>query len=334
MELKDENYIINVGPGGTFQKSSKYQTTPEQIDNIFETWENAGASNISLYFHGGLVSESEGLKIARKVAPHILKGDSFPICFVWETGLAETIISNITKLGETSFFQTVLKFLIEKVSKKVSMDIEPGRGNGQGIPKSVIEIELEKEVPFEEYDSWTGFQNSRGVSGLDALRNIDPLILEEEIQQEIQSEIEENYSLKKELEKYKVPVYDEKGTENGRGIIEGIQIAAQIGKIAYKIIRRFINRTDHGLYPTIVEEVLRKFYFAELGAWVWKSMKDKSISMWNDNAGRSHHQRFVGRYFLDKLSNYVIKNPEVKINLIGHSAGSIAICNLLTKTIG
>lgn len=51
-----------------------------------------------------------------------------------------------------------------------------------------------------------------------------------------------------------------------------------------------------------------------------------------DNATRSNQNKFAGTYVLDKLVTYKNQYPDVKINLVGHSAGSIAICNLLNST--
>ena len=38
-------------------------------------------------------------------------------------------------------------------------------------------------------------------------------------------------------------------------------------------VRRLWNKRDHGLYTTIVEEVLRAAYFNRVGEVVWRMMK-------------------------------------------------------------
>ncbi|MBK7389243.1 MAG: hypothetical protein IPI23_09310 [Bacteroidetes bacterium] len=57
MEAKD--FIINVGPNGTFRPSGSYQTLPEHIDAIFQRYETDKVKKISIYFHGGLVNEKK-----------------------------------------------------------------------------------------------------------------------------------------------------------------------------------------------------------------------------------------------------------------------------------
>lgn len=333
MEIKDEDYIINVGPKGTFQRSGAYQTLPQQVDAIFSRWESEQVRDVTLFFHGGLVSEKSGLGAARNIAPHIVNADSTPVCFVWETGLVETLTSNISKLGETSLFQSILKFLLKKVTQKIGLDLPSGRGDGQGLSDAEIEQELEKPEPFTGYDHWVTADSSRGEIGLEALTALlQTGQLEEDISSEIQNEIEQDYALYRQLSESAIAVYDD--TEEGeRGFLGAPVIIFHIAKVAYKIILRFIRKTDHGLYPTIIEEILRKFYIAEVGAWVWKAMKDKSEAMWNSNEGRTGHQQYAGRYFLDRLADYVSRYPQTKVNLIGHSAGSIAICNLFGHSL-
>lgn len=333
MELKDEDYIVNVGPQGTFQRSGNYQTLPKQVDAIFTRFEAQNIRNIALFFHGGLVSETSGLSSARNMAPHIVSSGCTPICFVWETSLKETLTTNITKLGQTSFFQTLLKFVLKKVTQKTGIDLPTGRGNGEGLSDTLVELELEKPTPFQDYDHWISSDASRSginLASLEALENLGQL--QAEVTKEIQNDIERNLLLNEELNKVTISIYDEDTPKGERGILGASKIILHIAIIVYKVIVRFIKKTDHGVYPTIIEEILRKFYIAETGAWVWKAMKDKSFDMWNSNNGRSGHQQFAGRYFLDKLAHYTTTYPDTKVNLIGHSAGSIAICNLFAQS--
>ena len=120
----------------------------------------------------------------------------------------------------------------------------------------------------------------------------------------------------------------------GRGFITTSLFIKNVAQIALKVIKRFVNGRDHSFYPTIIEEILRKFYIAEIGAWLWNEMKVKSEKMWALNGTRSGQNRYVGAYVLDKLMEYHYQNPDIKVNLVGHSAGSIAICNLLNATGG
>lgn len=330
--MNDQDFIINLGPQGTFQRSGNYQTLPEHIDAMFSAFEEKKQKKFAIYFHGGLVNETEGLKVARKIAPELLKSGCAPICFVWETGLVETISTNVTKLGETSFFQDLLKYLLKKLIGKIGMEQGLGRGTGSMTTDAFIERELEKRVPFKDFDHSMESGQARSASNLESLAFQDRIgQLEKELLREIQGDYERNAFIQ--IDDQLFSINDDTETNGARGAFGIDVIIIHVFKIAYRVIKRFIKKTDHGIYPTIIEEILRKFYVAEVGAWVWKGMKDKSADMWNDNAGRIGHQQYVGRYFLDRLYQYIEKFPETEINLVGHSAGSIAICNLFLKTV-
>ena len=106
----------------------------------------------------------------------------------------------------------------------------------------------------------------------------------------------------------------------------------KLAKIVFKVIKRFRNGSDHGFYPTVVEEIIRELYIAELGAWVWDAMKTKALNMWKDNDSRVGADQFVGSCFLTALQQYLKLFPTTQVNLVGHSAGTISICHLLSAT--
>lgn len=105
-------------------------------------------------------------------------------------------------------------------------------------------------------------------------------------------------------------------------------VAILMAKIAIQVVRRFMNGRDHGLYTTVVEEILRALYLADFGAWTWSGMKSVASAMWLSNIEPLGDDAYPGTYFMAKLSAYQQANPDVVVDLVGHSAGSIAICNL------
>jgi len=111
--------------------------------------------------------------------------------------------------------------------------------------------------------------------------------------------------------------------------LSSIQIAAKVAKVVIRVIRRFMKGIDHGAYPTVVEEVLRELYLADLGAFVWDGMKQAACDMWAPNHGPITHDSHAGAYFLHKLNRHMADNDDFQVHLIGHSAGSIAVCHML-----
>ena len=92
-------HVINL-TGGMFSSDGIFTTTPGDVDAIFQQYlprelaarsEAGQVLRILFYAHGGLVSESNGLKIAAQHIPWWLKNGVYPIYFIWETGLFETV---------------------------------------------------------------------------------------------------------------------------------------------------------------------------------------------------------------------------------------------------
>ena len=92
-------HVINLRMG-RFSTSGRMTTQPEDVDSIFEqelprfVAAHTGAGGrvpVVFYAHGGLVAESKGLAIAVKHLEFWKRNGIYPLSFVWETGLFETI---------------------------------------------------------------------------------------------------------------------------------------------------------------------------------------------------------------------------------------------------
>lgn len=90
-------HVVNLR-AGKFSGEGEMTSTPEDVDAIFEEhlpqWmarQDAGKARIVFFAHGGLVSESSGLRAASRHVPWWLDNGVYPIYFVWETGFFETI---------------------------------------------------------------------------------------------------------------------------------------------------------------------------------------------------------------------------------------------------
>lgn len=92
-------HVINLNLG-RFSEDGQFATAATDVDAIFDehlprALEGAKAAKRPLrllfYAHGGLVQESAGLRIAEKHVSWWRANDVYPLYFVWETGLYETI---------------------------------------------------------------------------------------------------------------------------------------------------------------------------------------------------------------------------------------------------
>ncbi|MDH6219207.1 hypothetical protein [Streptomyces pseudovenezuelae] len=84
------------------------------------------------------------------------------------------------------------------------------------------------------------------------------------------------------------------------------------------VIERFRAGTHHGLYPTVVEEILREFCLAHLGGAVWAGMKDEAVTAFRSGDGSSTG---LGRHFLNGFID-TVSGPETReVTLVGHGSG-------------
>ena len=318
------NYV-NVGPGGTFRRSGNLQTRPGDIDAIFDKLRQDHRNKLAIHFHGGLIDEGAGLEIARKMAPLYEAAGSHPVTFVWETGLVETITRNLTKIHNTKLFQKLVVYVLREVAKRLGGGIG-GKGPGEPMKLSEIEAELARIDKFDRFDA-----GARGSARLMTETDVEQQRgdIEADLQDILDADGFPEFVESGEAEtEFLAPSIGQRGIGQAKGLIELATFVKLLAKVAYAVIMRFVRGRDHGLYPTVVEEVLRELYLADFGAWVWSGMKDVAVAMWATNQVPINDDAHVGTYFLEKLSVYQKSNPQLAVDLIGHSAGSIAICQM------
>lgn len=319
------NYV-NVGPHGTFRPSGAVSTGPADIDAIFAHLRSAGADRICLHFHGGLVGEAKGMIIAESMYPVYTDAGAHAVSFVWETGFKETIARNLRSINETKLFQKLLRYAIRQLTKRLGVDLS-GRGPGEPMTMDEIQEELDKIDRFEEFDA-----TARGGAAAldeDELESIR-LDMELELQLELEMDAEfgaladdlfaEDPHLRPEME-------DALRDADGRGPTL-FKIAKFLALVVYRVLKRYVQKRDHGLYPTVMEELVREFYIDDVGGWVWGKMKDVATQMFLPNLGPLTEASHPGTYFLKKLAAHQATTPGFKVDLVGHSAGSIAICQM------
>lgn len=320
------NYI-NVGPHGTFKPSGKLHTKPSDIDDLFAHLEAEGTRKLAVHFHGGLVDEGKGENVARSMREVFEAGGAHPVTFIWETGLFETLGRNLTRIDDTKLFKKVVRFVFRQLTKRLGADIS-GRGPAEPMTMAEIESELSRIEKFEGFEA-------TARSGADALDEADLEFAVDQMEMEYLLELQGDIDLAdsdfSDLVgdvKLDPAVDQELRGADGRGVSLFL-IAKHLARITYRVLKRYVRKRDHGLYPTVIEEILREFYLSDFGAWTWSRMKDVSAEMWLPNGTVIDEQAHPGTYFLEKLSAHQAAHPEFTLDLIGHSAGSIAICHML-----
>jgi hypothetical protein len=329
----DKLTYINVGANGTL--SGKLHTTTSDIDAIL-AFLKTRADRIVLHFHGGLVSEEAGELTAEHVVPLYKRAGAHPVCFIWETGFLETIIHNLGDIHNTALFKKIVAYVVQQLGKHLRIPAF-SRGRGRREDVNTIEARLFSPGGLQTYD--TRELDAQVRSGLFMLAETLDAMQQEtnaEVAEQLQAELGEDKTLGTIL-KYEVPktalldpdAVAETRADAARGVISIAKLARSISKVVYNIADRYLQHRDHGFGATVVEETLREFYIADLGAWVYGGIKDAAEKMWAPNGGLSGKHIHGGRYFLEGLSKLQQEKPTLIIDLVGHSAGSIAICMML-----
>lgn len=324
--------IINIGLNGTFRETGKEHTHAEDIDALFEYLSTTETKKIVLYFHGGLVNEQNGRKTAEKMW-NLLNEEAYTIAFVWKTGFLEILKKQLEAIYHSPLFQKITQFVSFRSFNYLGGDSVRGGGKGssQVMTKREVERELQRENPFEQFDKIV-CQEAEQLNELD-LNNI-----EEQLKEQLRADLEKSsfdkliqeYAFQDllipEMEGFKNPETEIDQTR--KGLISSIS-SKVLALIAFNVVKRYWQKRDHGFYPTVVEEIFRAIYLNQLGKWIWERMKNTSKEMWKPNQGEINADSYVGTYFLEKLVVLKQKHPDLVIDLVGHSAGSICICHLL-----
>ncbi|MFH1119493.1 MAG: hypothetical protein V1775_06685 [Bacteroidota bacterium] len=321
----EKKYYINVGANGTFADSGQIHSTQSDVENIFTFLNENDIEKLLIYFHGGLVNEKNGMNAAELMKNYFadVKSKRHVVSFVWETGPIETVVQNLKDIKELTgkdLFEEATKFVIKLVAKK--MGIADARGGGEYLSDDTIFDEKHNVAPFENLDKTF---DSRGGTGF----QIDD---EDEDSSQFYAQLEtESKNLIRAEGSEEIKHVNDDNEEVAKGGF--LVIAKVVAQIAFAVLKRYLKKNHHDFYPTVMEETFRKIYLDKVGNWGWSKMKEKSEEMFGCNTGLSGDNQHAGTYFLNLLNKHIgdrsATGRKIEIELIGHSAGSIAICNLL-----
>ncbi|KQT18319.1 hypothetical protein ASG31_06215 [Chryseobacterium sp. Leaf404] len=345
--LSRNNYV-SVGKDGTFFPGNNplFNSTPQEIDQLFQNLKDKNLTKIVLYFHGGLVPARDGMETAGRIVKYVEKDtNAHPICFIWETGLQKTVADNLDIAQKSDFFKKLMVKVIKVAGKKLGIEAVDNIGNSKGVEtmkESEIHAELNREEPFKNYQVNAGSKSASVIYAetISSDAAIEARILPEieaELEEEIESDQEFKNSAAAEKSEQEArllnPEYAGVEVAEGKGIISSAKLIAAAVKITYNVIKRHIQKTDHDFYPTVIEEILREIYVSNLGNWLWGNMKKKAAAMWKSSDFTGDYQDWhVGSYVIKKLEEYQKESGKpLTVDLVGHSAGSIVICELFKK---
>jgi hypothetical protein len=332
------DYCINL-KNGAFDG-----TTRADLDRLFEQF-TASAQNTHLvvHFHGGLVGKQDGAALAGRLADEYIKANAYPVFFVWESGWNEVVGHNVAEIFREDIFQRLLKRVTQFALGKLSQG-EDTRGLGLELPGE-FEVENELESAAAGREPYAGVQSS--------LPPGEELTAEEA--EQFRTALEEDAVLQEEAASIEsalagpdaettrgiggaapkttlispevlAEMRATSGEEGERSILAGVMARVVKGGVVIlsRVVRRFAEKHDHGLYKTVFEEILREFYIANAGQVLWKHMKKDTADAFGKDP-----EFHGGTAFLTGLAGILRNGTRPRVTLIGHSTGAVYICHFL-----
>ncbi|MDE1239802.1 hypothetical protein [Vibrio aestuarianus] len=287
---------IYAGDDGQYGVPGSSYTSPQELDDLISS---IATDSVTLYLHGGLVSRMRGKKSAEKFEAGM--GDkTTTLNLIWESDI-KTILSQ--NLGDA--LETIATTVLFERAKKVLGAKFIGHGISEPSGEEIIkQIKLDHRGNISTENEWI----AEFTDDLNKLQQED-----EEFAQEMESiEPEINQHRKAWLP------------------IKAIKVLAIV---LTKSTIRFFNGRNHEFIPTLLEEILREVYGDVVGEFFWSEMKKKVALMFAN--GQADER--VGTGLLERLERLSVERAnegkELNLNIVGHSAGTIAACHALNTIV-
>jgi hypothetical protein len=320
------------------QQNGELATTTAEVDAIFA--DLANQRRIVLHFHGGLVNRDSGQRIAENLAQVYLDAGAKPVFFVWQSGVVEIISGNLKQIIGEGVFQRMLHLVLKFAAGKVRDDAGSAGARAIGdlpVPPS-HEVDAELHARAVGKEPFAELPTTNDVGDLtDAER--DAFLLEGESDGELQAHVNAPTLMSPEV----VTELNAAGPAGARSFVGAALLVRKSLTVLERVIGRYRDNTDHGLYPTVVEELLRAFYLGSVGGAVWSAMKAETLDTFDDTVPARG-----GRLFLDKLEALLARPDSEQagsldasrarpaefaqapqLTLVGHSTGAVFIDHFL-----
>ena len=324
-------------------------TTRADLDHLIANLSSGDQRNkpLVVHFHGGLVPEAHGMGIVRDLQSVYELAGGYPVFFVWKSGVLEVITANLRDIFQERIFQV----LLEQVTRYAVAKVREGLGarGGRLAPPHPAEVQDELRQP-------TGGREPFSTTDPRQVLRSDTLSSDQ--QRQFREELERDRNLRQEAEAIanaiRTPqevaaeavatrgarVQASSHTLMSPDVLEELRREAPLPgsrgpwlaqriivgaiKTLAAVVGRYAGRRDHGLYPTVVEEILREFYLGNIGRTIWSQMKEDTAQAFGDDPAI-----FGGTAFLEGLKAMGPERRPVRIILVGHSAGAVYICHFL-----
>jgi len=337
MAFSRQAHVIHTGGDGVLAT-----TATADIDAMADAI--CGVERAVLHFHGGLVSEDAGFRTAQRLFGTYEAADAYPVFFVWRSGIREIVTGNLGEMAGEELFKRLLRKIVKYTVGKVQ---QTDGDRAAAVLPTPDEMSVNRELVRRQRDE-EPYDHVEAPPEVAAVTNDERGELETEIAEDTQ--IQDDlaavlawhtgtteagargvYVATPQPSRMSPDVLDQlaERDEGARGILGGLALAKKAAAVFVRVIQRFSNHTDHGVYPTTVEELLREFYLAGIGGALWQAMKRETLDTFTQDEP-SHG----GAYLLDRVAAGLTARAAAgerlpEITLVGHSTGAVFIDHLV-----
>jgi hypothetical protein len=312
----------------------------------------AASDHALIHLHGGLNTETAARQLAARLVPYYAKAKLTSVFFVWETGVFETVGNNLGRIGNEPVFMRLVIKLLRHVVGKALLDV-PGKGAGDCPLPTPIEVQMECEKTREIHGENVPYEKKQPIAGMSEVKKGE----QKRFEDELKSDADFQRAVAGVLKglKAKVPAGSKSAaikvfavptlmsldvrkellasaTKPGsKGLLETAVVVKHAVSVFIRVVKRLKDKRDHGIYATIVEELLREFYIDAIGSLVWGSMKNDAEGNFKPVHGKN---RPGGTWLFQELAAAIKDRRDAglsvpKISVVGHSAGTIFASHMM-----
>lgn len=321
------------------------ETNRADLDALFQNvqQDDHKTKPIIIHFHGGLVSQSymEKAVLGDEERPGLQQvyGEvGYPVFWVWQTGVFEIIKNNLREIATEKIFDLLLEKVVNFIKSKIKKELLGGDifpstksiSGESGDPKDQ-ETNAPYEAKMEEIEELS--PREKRILG-EELSEDDNLVREitliaGSIEEEHEETGEKGIRVRATKSKKTLMTPEflqdiEDQEESTRGLFSIKKFIDAAIEVTVRVIKRYRDQTHHGLYPTVMEELARMYYVANAGKIVWDLIKQDAEDAFGIDA-----DIYGGTGFLEVLKANWESGYKPEIYLVGHSAGSVVISQLL-----
>lgn len=258
-------------------------TTTADIDELVAGLKDR--PRVVLHFHGGLIDDTLGFATAERLTPVYEAAGAEPVFFVWSSGLLETLRGNLPQILNESVFRTLLNRVTRYATGTVFR--EPGQRALGAVttpsPRAVAAELAQVRAGQEPYARLTAPPDVPALNEYEQRQIATELSADTELARRTREIVNSVLPQDGPAPTPTEPVaaardiiggraaaatlmspdvvadLAERAATGERALVSTALMVRKTVRVVAAVVGRFRQRNDHGLYPTVVEEILREF---------------------------------------------------------------------------